>query len=215
MSESTTIDRELLAGAHHALRTAVLGVAAPDWNLPTPCDQWNVTQVLQHAAGDQLAYVAAMTGGGGPSDNPFTPSGQLDDTPLAVVDQALRASGQRVVHRGRRRPGVPTPLPQGSLPGWLAAGACALDAAVHAWDIAVATGQNPPLTPALARPLMAVATQIVEPLRAYGAYAPALEARDDDDAAACCCATSAVGPTGPADRGLPSLTRRACPRPAG
>ena len=26
--------------------------------MPTPCDQWNVTQVLQHAAGDQRAYGA-------------------------------------------------------------------------------------------------------------------------------------------------------------
>jgi uncharacterized protein (TIGR03086 family) len=184
MSQATTIDRELLAGAHHALRTAVLGVAPPDWNLPTPCDQWNVTQVLQHAAGDQLAYVAAITGGPGPSENPFTPSGRLDDTPLAVVDQALRASAGAWSTVGDDATGVPTPLPQGSLPGWLAAGACALDAAVHAWDIAVATGQNPALTPALARPLMAVATQIVEPLRPYGAYAPALEARDDDGDAA-------------------------------
>jgi uncharacterized protein (TIGR03086 family) len=180
MSQATTIDRELLAGAHHALRTAVLAVAPPDWNLPTPCDQWNVTQVLQHAAGDQLAYVAAITGGAGPSENPFTPSGRLDDTPLAVVDQALRASADAWSTVGDDATGVPTPLPQGSLPGWLAAGACALDAAVHAWDIAVATGQNPALTPALARPLMAVATQIVEPLRPYGAYAPALEARDGD-----------------------------------
>jgi len=184
MSQATTIDRELLAGAHHALRTAVLAVAPPDWNLPTPCDQWNVTQVLQHAAGDQLAYVAAITGGAGPSENPFTPSGRLDDTPLAVVDQALRASADAWSTVGDDATGVPTPLPQGSLPGWLAAGACALDAAVHAWDIAVATGQNPALTPALARPLMAVATQIVEPLRPYGAYAPALEARDGDGDAA-------------------------------
>ncbi len=184
MSQATTIDRELLAGAHHALRTAVLAVAPPDWNLPTPCDQWNVTQVLQHAAGDQLAYVAAITGGPGPSENPFTPSGHLDDTPLAVLDQALRASAGAWSTVGDNAPGVPTPLPQGSLPGWLAAGACALDAAVHAWDIAVATGQNPPLTPALAGPLMAVATQIVEPLRPYGAYAPALEARGGDGDAA-------------------------------
>jgi hypothetical protein len=34
----------------------------------------------------------------------------------------------------------------------------------------------------MARSLMAVATQIVEPLRGF-AYAPALDGRDDDDAA--------------------------------
>jgi uncharacterized protein (TIGR03086 family) len=183
MSETAMIDRELLEGAHEALRTAVRGVAPQDWTLPTPCDEWNVTQVLQHAAGDQLAYVAAMTGSGGPSANPFAPSGQLDDTPLAVVDQALRASARAWAAIAGDATGVPTPLPQGALPGWLAAGACALDAAVHAWDIAVATGQDSPLTPAMARPLMAVASQIVEPLRGF-AYAPALSGDDDDDAAA-------------------------------
>ena len=71
------------------------------------------------------------------------------------------------------------------MPAWLAVGACALDAAVHAWDIAVASGQTSPLTPGLARPLLTVAREIVEPLRPYGAYAPALEAHAaDDDAAA-------------------------------
>jgi uncharacterized protein (TIGR03086 family) len=81
---------------------------------------------------------------------------------------------------------VPVPLPQGPMPAWLAAGACALDAAVHAWDIAVATGRPSPLTPEMAVPLMEVATRIVEPLRAYGAYAPAIETGDDagDDAGA-------------------------------
>jgi hypothetical protein len=69
------------------------------------------------------------------------------------------------------------------MPAWLASGACALDAAVHAWDIAVATGRPSPLTPELARPLLTVAREIVEPLRAWGAYAPALEADPADDVA--------------------------------
>ena len=58
-----------------------------------------------------------------------------------------------------------------------AAAAAALDAAIHAWDIAMATGQGSPLTPELARALTPVAQSIVEPLRQYGAYAEALEPR--------------------------------------
>ncbi len=45
---------------------------------PTPCTDWTVTQVLQHAVGDQLAWAAALGAGTGPSENPFTPSGRLD-----------------------------------------------------------------------------------------------------------------------------------------
>src|SRR5207248_4849019 len=69
---------------------------------------------------------------------------------------------------------VPTPLPQGALPAPVAVGAAALDAAVHAWDIAVATGQASPLTPELAEALLPVAKELAEPLRGF-AYAPALE----------------------------------------
>jgi hypothetical protein len=71
------------------------------------------------------------------------------------------------------------------MPPAAAAGAAALDAAIHAWDIAVATGQGSPLTPELARALTPVAQSIVEPLRQYGAYAQALEPGPgaDDDAA--------------------------------
>ena len=70
---------------------------------------------------------------------------------------------------------MPTPLPQGKLPAEVGAVACALDAAVHAWDIAS------PLGAELGRPLLVVARQIVEPLRAYGAYAPAIDPAPEAD----------------------------------
>ena len=79
---------------------------------------------------------------------------------------------------------MPTPLPHGALPAPTAAGACALDAAVHAWDIAVALGQPGPLSDELAAQLLPAARAIVEPLRQYGAYAPALPARPEDSRAA-------------------------------
>lgn len=66
------------------------------------------------------------------------------------------------------------------MPVSLAAAACALDAAIHAWDLGVATGQPSPLTAALATPLHAAASQVVEPLRGF-AYAPALDPLPGDD----------------------------------
>src|SRR5258705_5330496 len=168
--------RELLAEAQSALRRAVAGLGPQDADRPTPCEKWSVTQVLQHAAGDQVAYAAAITGGPWPSDDPFAPSGLLDGQPAAFLEPALAASSAAFATVADNATEVPNPLPHGPLPAWLAAGACALDAAVHAWDIAVATGQPSPLTAELAGPLMAVATSIVEPLRAYGAFAPAIDA---------------------------------------
>jgi uncharacterized protein (TIGR03086 family) len=172
---------DVLDQAHQALRSAVQGVAADAWQRATPCELWSVTQVLQHAAGDQLGYASFITGAPGPSDDPFAPSGQLDEAPRVVVERALCASANAFSGIAADVQEVPTPLPQGRLPAWLAVGACALDAAVHAWDIAVATGQPCPLGPSLASALMPVATSIVEPLRAYGAYKPALAPAAADD----------------------------------
>jgi hypothetical protein len=79
---------------------------------------------------------------------------------------------------------VSTPLPPvPELAPELAAAACALDAAVHAWDVAVATGQPTPLSAALAEQLMPAAQATAEPLRGF-AYAPALPVQAGDDAAA-------------------------------
>jgi uncharacterized protein (TIGR03086 family) len=184
MSENAVTGWDVLDSAHRALRSVALGMAPDDGERPTPCERWTVTQVLQHAAGDQLAWAAAITGGPGPADNPFTPSGQLAGTPLAVVDQALRTAAAAWATVGVYAGDVPSPLPQGPLPASLAAGACALDAAIHAWDIAVATGQPSPLTPALAEPLHAAATQIVEPLRGFAYASPLGPQPGDDDIAA-------------------------------
>ena len=59
------------------LRNAAALISDANREAPTPCSEWNVTQVLQHAAGDQLAWAAAIGVGAGPSENPFTPSGRL------------------------------------------------------------------------------------------------------------------------------------------
>jgi uncharacterized protein (TIGR03086 family) len=170
--------------AHAALRSAVAGVPAGAWDGPTPCAEWNVTQVLQHAAGDQVGFAAAITDGPWPSEDPFQPSGRLDGDPATVAEKAMAAAARAWSTIAPDLDSVNVPVPPGALPAPAGAGACALDAAVHAWDIAVATGQPSPLTPVLARELHDVARRIVEPLRRYGAYALALPPGSIDDEAA-------------------------------
>ncbi len=105
--------------------------------------------------------------------------------PLPAVGlRALRASAAAYATVSPDAAEVPNPLPQGPMPAWLAAGAAALDAGVHAWDIAVATGRPSGLDDDLAAELLPVARALVEPLRAYGVYATALEPGDHDSASA-------------------------------
>ena len=163
------------------LRNAAALVSDANREAPTPCSEWNVTQVLQHALGDQLAWAAAIGTGTGPSENPFTPSGRLEGNVNDLVRQALATARTAWARVSSGADAVPTPLPQGALPAPTAAAACALDAAVHAWDIAVALGQPGPLP---AAQLLPAARAIAEPLRQFGAYAPAVPPRPEDDQAA-------------------------------
>jgi uncharacterized protein (TIGR03086 family) len=163
------------------LRNAAALISDANHEAPTPCSEWTVTQVLQHALGDQLAWAAAIGVGTGPSENPFTPSGRLEDGVGGLIESALGASRTAWARVRSEDDAVPTPLPQGAFPAPTAAAACALDAAVHAWDIAVALGQPGPLSDELAGQLLPAARAIAEPLRQFGAYAPALPPRPGDN----------------------------------
>jgi uncharacterized protein (TIGR03086 family) len=174
----------VITGSLDLLRNAAALVNDANREAPTPCSQWTVSQVLQHATGDQLAWAAAIGVGTGPSENPFTPSGHLEGSIDDLTKPALDAARTAWARVRSDDDAVPTPLPQGALPAPTAAAACALDAAVHAWDIAVALGQPAPLPDELAAQLLPAARAIVEPLRQFGAYAPALPAQPEDNHAA-------------------------------
>src|SRR5579863_2944542 len=144
MSEIILTGWDVLDEARAMLRAAAAGVGAGGWSRPTPCTQWTAAQVLQHAALDQRVWGATLAGAALatvmlPGENPFAPSGQLGADPLAYTEQALAESAPAWSVAGAAT--VPIPLPQGEMPPADAAGAAALDAAIHAWDIALATGQ--------------------------------------------------------------------------
>ena len=171
--ETTPTTWTILDGAHTALRETVTRVGTDQWDGPTPCSDWTVAQVLQHATGDQQAYAALLGEGDFPAYDPFSPTGILETSALELLDAPLAAARVAFSRVDAADPAVPVPLPQGRLAAPVAVGAAALDAAVHAWDMAVATGQPSPLDAALAEQLYAVALEIVEPLRGF-AYAAAL-----------------------------------------
>jgi uncharacterized protein (TIGR03086 family) len=171
---------DVLDTALRALADVTRAIGRHHWNLPTPCEEWTVAQVIQHAVGDQLAWAAVVSSGPPPAENPFMPSGEFAEAPLEIVSRSCLAAADawQAVRPGSGE--AHSPLPVGDLPVAVAVGACALDAAVHAWDLAMATGQQSPLGQAHAGTLLDAARQVVEPLRGF-AYAPALPASEDDD----------------------------------
>ncbi|MES5817576.1 TIGR03086 family metal-binding protein [Streptomyces sp. RG80] len=167
---------EVLTAAHGYLREVVAAVPAAAWGAPTPCSEWTARQVLNHARIDQQGYGLAITGGR-PDSDPFAPADALAADPSAELDEVLRMVADAYAGLPVDAAEVPTPL--GPMPLPAAAAAAAMDAAVHAWDIAVATGQDRPLTEELAEGIWPLAEQLVDHLRdSYRVFAPAIEIPD-------------------------------------
>lgn len=165
---------ELLVRTHTYLRETVAAVPEEAWGAPTPCSEWTVRQVLNHARLDQQGYGAAITGEGWPESDSFRPADALSADPRAELDEVLRRVADTYAGLPADAEQVPTPL--GPLPLPLAAAAAAMDAGVHSWDIAVATGQDAPLTEELAEGIWAAAERLADHLRdAYKVFAPARE----------------------------------------
>lgn len=166
------------------LRHVATRVPAAQLGNPTPCPDWTVAQVLLHAAGDQHAWASSISSSPPSAYNPFAPASQLDGTIDDLIEPAILAATAAWAGIDPAAGSVPTPLPPfPAMAPELAAATCALDAAIHAWDIAVATGQPSPLTAELARQLQPAAEATAEPLRGF-AYAAALPVQATSDPAA-------------------------------
>ena len=176
---------DVLTTSLSALQQVTSGVSDDTLDQPTPCTEWTVAQVLLHAAGDQHAWASTLGSGTVPTYNPFDPPTRPDGTVTELVDAAVAAATSAWDEVDPTSEAVPTPLPPvPTLPAPLAAAACALDAAVHAWDVAAATGQPSPLTDDLAAALEPAARSVAEPLRGFAYAAPLPAAAADGPAAA-------------------------------
>src|SRR5215469_14388282 len=174
----------VLTGSLDLLYRVAAGVPADQLGAPTPCPQWTVAQVLLHAAGDQHVWASIVGPGSPPSYDPFAPPREPDGNLRQLITDAIDAASRAWADLDPTAQAVPTPLPPTpTMTPALAAAACALDAAIHAWDVAVATGQSSPLTSWLASQLAPASRATAEPLRGF-AYAAALPAQPSDDPAA-------------------------------
>ncbi|MES9538065.1 MULTISPECIES: TIGR03086 family metal-binding protein [unclassified Actinomadura] len=143
------------------LLTAVQPVTRRMLTRPTPCAEWDLHMLLLHI-GDSLAAV-----------HEGLAAGRIGLRPVAVEPagdpvSALRVQAVRVLRHARASaacPGRGTRAAIGDLriPGELVAGAGALEAVVHGWDVAQATGARQPVPPGLAVHLLTVARTLAPP----------------------------------------------------
>jgi uncharacterized protein (TIGR03086 family) len=118
-------------------------VAPEQWGVPTPCVGWDVRDLVSHLVDGHRVFTATLTGRGA---QPPPDGAQAD--PVAGYRTTAAA-----MLAGFGRPGAldrPVRVGIGTVAGSLALNLRVVEALVHGWDLARATGQQPDFRPALA-----------------------------------------------------------------
>lgn len=151
-------------------RTVISGVRPEQYEDPTPCDEWNVRDLLGHMIGVVAGLGAAASG------TPAAPF-ELADDPVAQFDSAAAAT-----LAAWRQPGVldrEVDAGPGPMPGRALASINLLDTATHVWDVATATGQPAELPEGVALAALEASQMIVSDELRPGRFAPAQDAPSD------------------------------------
>jgi uncharacterized protein (TIGR03086 family) len=163
---------ELHARALDATGRVVAAIPADRWDAITPCDGWDVHELLNHVVSGN--WWAAEIAAGKTIDSVGS---RLDGDVLGTDPAAAYAESARAAAAVFRRSGAleaPCAVSYGPVPGSVYAGHRFFDVLIHGWDLAVGTGQDATLDPEL----VAACREVIEPqldgFRAAGALGPPL-----------------------------------------
>jgi uncharacterized protein (TIGR03086 family) len=151
------------------------GIGDDHWENSTPCSKWNVRQLVNHTAGVMANFR------NGARDEPA--AGDADDFDLgsdtAATFSALVTDNVTAWNERGELDSIIT-LGDNKFPGTVAITINMLDAYVHGWDIAQATGQDAQLDPELSTTLLGFSQQAVPPAPRDGDNFHAVVAVPDD-----------------------------------
>lgn len=134
----------------------VAGIGDDQWELDTPCAKWNVGELVQHTVG-----VMANFAGGAANTGPVGDPAEFDlgADAAATCGSVAADCVNNWTARGELESIVT--LGENEFPGMVGLSINALDAYVHGWDIAKATGQDTTLDADICTGLLAFAQQAV------------------------------------------------------
>ena len=152
-------------------------IADDAWSRPTPCDEWDVRDVVNHLVYENLWAVDLFNGkkieevgeaheGDLLGDQPIERYVETTGAIRAVIEQP--DSMQRICH-----------ISSGPVPGSEYASQLFLDTLIHGWDIAVGSGQRGDLPPDLVETCMPLAEALRSMIGDSGPFASALQHDDD------------------------------------
>ena len=136
--------------------SVVGNVTATQYDLPTPCPEWNVGELLTHMIQLSAFNLAWFTDGASTAGYGDAASGELSDAYASINAKLQRAIDAADVSRWHKA--VPIPI------GMLTAKAQLMlnlkNQIAHSWDLAVATGQVAMIPDDVATPIEAFAREV-------------------------------------------------------
>lgn len=164
-----------LAGVYEHTGNVIAGVTDEHLDLPTPCTEWNVRELLNHTIGVMHGIAGGVTGQ--PAPDGEAPDFTADGGSAASFEQAKQASiaawSGDGVFDGMVNIGA------GEMPPEAAIGINMLDTLTHAWDLAEALGQDRSMDAALAEATLAASKMIISDEIRPGRFGPAVDVADD------------------------------------
>lgn len=127
-----------------AATAIVAGITDEQFDLPSPCTEWTVRQLVNHLVTGNLMTAAIVEGTAHPDRN----VDRLGSDPKAVFAESLATSRAAVRQPGLLERAVTTPM--GEAPGSVLVHMRVAELLVHGWDLARATGRPTDLDPELA-----------------------------------------------------------------
>jgi len=134
----------------------VAGIGDEQWDNATPCDKWDVRELVQHTVG-VMANFAGGAANTGPVGDPM--EFDLGDNPAETCAAVAADCVANWTARGELDSMVS--LGEDEFPGMVGLNINMLDAYVHSWDIAQATGQEAGLDADICGALLGFAQQVV------------------------------------------------------
>lgn len=148
---------EPLEQAIASTRDVLVGVTPDQLDLPTPCAQWTVSELINHIVGGLHFFESGVTGEASGDAEADAASGDY----VAAFDEAAAAALAAFRADGAMEKMLD--LPFGTMPGAAFMGMAVNDTFTHGWDLAKATGQDTDLAPELAAQVLEQARAFIQP----------------------------------------------------
>lgn len=169
--------RQLHRRATEGFGELVAAIRDDQWHAPTPCEAWDVSDLVGHLVYEDLWFTALMGGATIPVVGDRFEGDNLGDDPRGAWERAstaaLAAAGEdgaltRTVHLGRGPASAEEYV-------W----EVLMDHTIHAWDLARALGADDTIDPELLDALDGWLPAHLERMRATGGFADPVPVPDD------------------------------------